>query len=147
MIFEDKIPLSERFLVIEGKVSKNILKQLKLEDIFFRNKNNEVLFLSYSYSDIKLEQLFDCIFDIQKPNNHEIIKCQIVKVTQQFGKIFNEIPHGWKTICQFEFENIPKMIDSLPVIETWGYNYNNLGLCKSEIYEEIKSSLLMKLTQ
>jgi hypothetical protein len=40
--------------------------------------------------------------------------------TQQFLKPFDELPHGWKTICFLESpEGVPNLIANLPMAESW----------------------------
>jgi len=41
-------------------------------------------------------------------------------VTQQFGQAFDEVPHGWKTICLLDFpDDVPDLIQDLPVSASW----------------------------
>jgi hypothetical protein len=84
-------------------------------------ENQVILVCDYSEFDIPVNHIFSGITDKQK--DASVLNCQIIlkSVSQQMFKPFDEIPHGWKTICKFEFVNglIPDIIYDLPEVRGW----------------------------
>ncbi|MET6997055.1 hypothetical protein [Chitinophaga defluvii] len=107
------------------KVIGNISEDLKVN--FFKaldsenlKKNELILFCTYSDFDIPIGH---CFTHIKTDEDSEGINCRVVlkNVTQQFFLPLDEIPHGWKTVCKFEFIEgiIPKEVQQLPVLNGW----------------------------
>ncbi|PSL18255.1 hypothetical protein [Chitinophaga ginsengisoli] len=109
-------------LKVIGRLQKDLNKRfihgLDLVDL---KDNQLILFCDYSEFDISVDYVFTEIIDEQKgeviPGCHIILK----NVSQQFFKPFDSIPHGWKTVCKFEFvnNNIPSVIYELPEVKGW----------------------------
>lgn len=104
-----------------GITSKETLKSLNKG--FFGEDNPEkeiTLFVGHSSFDIPIGFKFE---KIANTAGSLIEQTPIIlkKVTQQFGILFEEIPHGYKTICRFEFTEgkIPSSVRMLPIIKGW----------------------------
>ena len=82
-----------------GRLSNKVLGLYK--GVLDVKENDVVLFCDYSEFDIPVGY---CFTRVVKSDN-TILNCKVLlkKVSQQFLKPFDEIPHGWKTICKFEF--------------------------------------------
>ena len=113
--------LEKASLHVCGLAHQKILKQLK--DILDYDANDEaaiIVFCTFSGFDIPIGYTFSKILN----NNNEIVfsgNFVLEGVSQQFFKPFDEVPHGWKTICKFRFINstVPKIIRRLPSINGW----------------------------
>jgi len=47
-------------------------------------------------------------------------RCTITAVTQQWGRVFDDVPHGWKMICLRAFpDGVPDLTRALPTIASW----------------------------
>jgi hypothetical protein len=65
-------------------------------------------------------------------------RCEVIAITQQYAKPFDEVPHGWKTICLVKFEEgIPDIITSLPVVNGWYENRYTVSLCDTDVWRLI----------
>ncbi|WP_298734180.1 hypothetical protein [uncultured Chitinophaga sp.] len=113
--------MAEIWIKVIGKVSKelqaNFYKPLNSESL----KGNElVLFCTYSEYDIPVGH---CFTKIKTLDDHKEFNCKIIlrNVSQQLFFPLEEIPHGWKTVCKFEFidGSIPKEVQDLPVLKGW----------------------------
>ena len=104
-------------LGLAGIVSEN---SMKLIDIPIELKENSVIvFLFYSPYGIKLGSIFNYLKI--KDTNYKI-NASLDYVTQQFNKPFDEIPHGWKTICVFNVNEGLDVFKKLPIINEWSEN-------------------------
>ncbi|GAB5553478.1 MAG: hypothetical protein Sapg2KO_30690 [Saprospiraceae bacterium] len=55
--------------------------------------------------------------------------CKVKKITQQFGKHFEEIPEGWKTIEEIEYSQEKKIFfNKLPILDKWEKRDNYVQL-------------------
>ena len=80
---QERVPIHERFLWIEGRVSQNISPEIQKGLSPHRSVKIVILFLGFAYADIEIGYCFDVIFPKQNPE--EGIRCQsrIVASTQQ----------------------------------------------------------------
>ncbi|NIG55727.1 hypothetical protein [Chitinophaga sp. Cy-1792] len=106
---------------ISGKLSPKVLPLFAEVLGSMKLARNEIIFFcSYSAYDIPAGHCFSEIL-----NNDKTTKCRIIlkEISQQFFKPFDEIPHGWKTVCKFEFPDgiIPSAVMELPALDGWGY--------------------------
>jgi hypothetical protein len=122
--------LHERVLVIEGRASPAVLIRIGAGLPKAKLANCEVLFISFAYADIPIGRTFSIAFPTGAPQSATRTNCQILAVTQQHAKPFDEIPHGWKTICLVKFDDgVPDVIASLPAVNGWYENRNTVSLC------------------
>ena len=136
---QERVPIEERFLWIEGHVSQNILPKIQKGLAPHRSVNTAILFLGFAFADIEIGYCFDVVFPKKSPE--EGIRCQsrIVAVTQQLGKALDRIPHGWKTICEVEFlGGVPSLIHNLPEVEGWHMNTDWACISSVATWEAIK---------
>ena len=139
MLSEGEVQIEQRYLAIEGKVSKDIIESVKSGLPYQKPDNSEILFVSYSYADIPLGKNFDRVFIIGDTQCNILSKSKIAAVTQQFGKPFGNIPHGWKTICVIEFkEGVPELIKNLPYVKTWDDSKIRIVICSEETWQAMK---------
>ena len=127
-------------VIILGKVSVEVLKNVASG---FGNKSpRDYFFVSYSEIDIPLEAKFTRVF-CKNIENVFTINSVLTGATQQYGKPFDLIPHGWKTICKFSFSGeLPRLISDLPVIDDWAdYQYGlEVVMCTEPFIEELKKN-------
>lgn len=127
---ESDVPLHERVLDVEGRASPTVLINIGAGLPKEKPENCEILFISFAYADIPIGRTFSIAFPTSTPQSATRINCQILAVTQQYAKPFDEIPHGWKTICLLKFEDgVPDVIASLPVVNGWYENRNTVSIC------------------
>lgn len=135
---ESNVPLRERVLDVEGRASPTVLFHVWGALPKERPANCEVLLISFAYADIPVGRTFAIAFPKNAPQSVTRTRCKILGVTQQFAAPFDEIPHGWKTICLVEFsEGIPAVITSLPTVNGWYENKNTVSLCDEETWRLI----------
>lgn len=107
-------------ITIDGIVSKSVIAELKNsfpEGV--RSLSGVVLFCQFSNYDIKIGTKFTQLTVQGEVKYLGVVT--LVKVTQQFDRLLNEIPKGWRTICEFKFDNLEpdKLLDWVPVINSW----------------------------
>ncbi|WP_218001757.1 hypothetical protein [Paraburkholderia acidipaludis] len=135
---ESDVPLRERVLVVEGRASASALFYVRGAFPKELPANSEILFISFAYADIPIGQVFDIAFPTDIPQSVTKTHCEIVAVTQQYATPLDEIPHGWKTICLVKFEeDIPGIIESLPMVNGWYENRNTVSLCDADVWRLI----------
>jgi hypothetical protein len=121
--FSDKIVKSgllkkEPYILLLGFVADSVLADV-VKAFSKSDSCSKSLFANYSEIDIAKGTHFQKVFDLHT-TTVEDVKCELDEVTQQFGKPFDYIPAGWKTICKINFFNeVPSLIESLPTIEDW----------------------------
>ncbi len=77
-------------------------------------------FVGFAYADLPVGKTFDRVFSRADYRRVQDARCTITGVTQQFGRVFDEVPHGWKTICLLNFpKGVPDLIRTLPLIASW----------------------------
>jgi hypothetical protein len=110
-----------------GKLKENLkVNFTEVLDLNNLRSNELVLFCDYSEFDIPIGY---CFTEIIGQNSNEFgMKIILRNVSQQLLFPFEEIPHGWKTICKFEFIDgfIPDEVLDLPVLTGWTDFYNYL---------------------
>jgi len=129
---EERTPLDQRCLTIEGHVSETSLDLVRAALPLERPENSAILFLSYAFADIPIGRRYKILFPKDHPALAVSTECDILAVTQQFAKPLDCIPHGWKTICLVRFlAVIPEMIRALPTVDAWTF-HPLLCLCDEE---------------
>lgn len=120
MIMDKKIKLKA-----VGIVHHDLLEKFEefLKD--FNQKNEILVFCDFSEFDIPGGYIFRSIVD-GNGNMLYVGEFILKKITQQFARPFDSIPHGWKTISLFQFNegSIPEVIYQLPYAVDW-YQSNN----------------------
>jgi len=107
-------------LKILGKVSKATIESLDyrfnnteskatIESLDYRFNNTDlVFFVDFSNYTIPVGTIFSRI------KNGDGGFAKIIRITQQYGKDFKEIPKGWKTIVELETDSeVLKKMDEL----------------------------------
>jgi hypothetical protein len=88
------------------------------------------------------------LFDLYAPERCWDVTARVVAVTQQFGYPWDEVPHGWKTICIIEFPaGVPEVIDALPVVDAWHMSHHRIGMCQKSAYPAITRHRAIELKQ
>lgn len=129
-------PVSERYLTVQGRAGESLHAGLPVS--FPRTARRA--FVSYSYADLPIGKQFDCCYPENMPSRVIPVPIRLLGVTQQFGKPFDQIPHGWKTICLFDFpEGVPPEVDALPILEGWDFTAR-LIVCDRRNLPEIQAS-------
>lgn len=130
----------EKYLVLQGKVHKQVLKNL-FPRMDFQSPNTNWFFVDYSASQVLLGEQFDLI-DVKgdQGQTYSTYTAKLIDVTDQFGRNLKEIPQGYKTISRFEFKpSIPSAINKIKTLKTWEYNPHSIRLFKKEIIKDIQT--------
>jgi predicted transcriptional regulator YdeE len=142
MYTEEQAPVELRYLWLEGILSPdsfNFAKKGLPHDI---PHNGRTCFVGYCYADIPLPRTYDLIFNFDHPEQVWRTQSRIVAATQQWAKPFEELPHGWKTVCVIEFpDDALEIIDRLPLVDGWFISSFRLGLCDQRNYPAILRGL------
>ncbi|WP_338391887.1 hypothetical protein [Fulvitalea axinellae] len=131
----------------------NSRKNLEKDDAFFRftkwgRQNNEVaLFTIHAYASFQIPKDFDCIFDIDNPENVEYTECILSQSIYECLHPINKIEGGHKHLCLFKFKKeVPGIIHKLHVkkekISHDPQDMVRLGICSREDYNDIKDRIL-----
>ncbi|MEO1033259.1 MAG: hypothetical protein AAFX55_17780 [Bacteroidota bacterium] len=147
-LFSDELLSEQAIYELRNEVIKRFEKREKDSHydkfINWTKKENEVvIFTLYAYADFETPKTFDCLFDLNHPNDY--INCNF-KLTQSLYEGFYPtgiIDHGHKHMCVFEFENgIPEIIKKLHMAKGLKYdvpkNSFQLGICNSVDFGLIK---------
>ena len=127
---EDTVDVNKRYLVLEGRASPQVERQIRTGLPHNRPSPSRVCFVSFAYADLPLPKEFDTLFWGDRLESVIFTRSRIVGVTQQFAKPFDSIPHGWKTICLIHFpEGVPEIIDDLPVVQGWYQSNRQAWMC------------------
>jgi predicted membrane protein len=108
---------------IQGILGEQSMK--KVEHLLIKEKleTSLVLFVSFSKFTIPVGTIFTTFLKKEELNNCCRGKFQVVQVTNQLCKPLNEIPEGYKTICQIDYGNNENFsnnwINNLQVVENW----------------------------
>lgn len=117
---EDAVPIIQCYLVVEAHVAPHLVRRIAELLAPPIAATTVCCFLGFAYADLPLGTRFDRVFAREDFRRSTRTLCVVSAVTQQFFKPFDEIPHGWKTICFLDFpEGIPDLIARLPVAEGW----------------------------
>jgi hypothetical protein len=137
---EEKVPITQRYLWFDGKVSASSLKLVEGGLPKSELPNTEILFAGYAYADLPVGKTFQIIFPKGRPDSGMLWDTKILAVTQQMGTPSDRIPYGWKTICLVQFpQTVPDLIRDLPTVDAWQYNENAVCVCDVPTWEAIKS--------
>ncbi len=158
-----------KYLIADRIISNNLLESLKKEassrfephklgndkeyELYInwnKGDNEIVLFTWYAYADFKIPKKFDCIFELDNPDNFIIADFRLTQSIYEFYYPIDSIEHGHKHICVFKFKNnIPEIIDRLYVANlnstTPQDNSMKLGFCQSADFEAIKTRILWRI--
>ena len=106
-------------LKVVGRASDGILIQFSSIFNLPIAQSEIVLFCDFSDCDIPIGYTFKNVDD--RENNRKVEgTITLKKVTQQFGRLFELIPEGWKTICLFSFSaDLSPLLLKLPVVSNW----------------------------
>ena len=100
-------------IAIKGVVSATVRRNLGLS----LQANEIALFLSYSEEDVLVGHEFKYMIIGEKSIE---VSLTLRFVTQQFGKEFDLIPQGWKTIAVLETDNqLPKQLVEMKTVNSW----------------------------
>jgi hypothetical protein len=137
---ETDTPVDQRFLWIEGSVSPKSMALIKAGLPEARPCDTAIVFVGFAYADLPVPKQFDVIFPRRNPQDGIHCQSRIIAVTQQFAKPFQEIPHGWKTVCMIQFVGgIPETIRKLPEVDSWFQNDEWACVCGNATWELLKS--------
>jgi hypothetical protein len=136
---EPETPLRERYLWMEGILSakaRGAIRQGLSDPV---PPNSEIVFVGFSYADLPLGKEFEIIFPRNRPDLGLSCRSRIVAATQQWGKPFHEIPHGFKTIAVIQFpDEIPQLVRELPTVSSWYESNDWVCLCNRDTWECLK---------
>ena len=138
---ESDTPVEERYLWFDGKLSPGVFKAIKSGLPGDIPPRSVVLFVGFSYATLPIGKCFDVVFPMGQPALGVKCRSRIHAVTQQWAKPFDQVPHGWKTICVVEFpDGVPPLVESLPSIDAWYQNEDRVCVCDEVTWERLKVS-------
>ena len=133
MLSEDKVPIAERCFLLEGQVSATSLRLVRKGLPTSWPAATLCVFATYAYAELPLGKTFEFVFPEKHPERGEQTIAVIRAVTQQFGKPFDSVPQGWKTICLLDFPSgVPDIIAGLGHVDAWGVSDQQIVLCSLE---------------
>jgi hypothetical protein len=121
-----RLPLPEtvfhnRCLAIESRASTRAREAVATGLVAAPGINDVLLFLSYAGTTHAVGSEFDVIVDGDGSLLLAEVRMILVGLTQQFGKPWDEIPGGWKTLGVIRFVGgVPEVIASLAEADAWG---------------------------
>lgn len=122
----------------------NVQKYINWE----RKPNEVVLFTLYAYADLSIPIAFDCLFDIENPDDYTISKFVVTQSLYEGFYPIDRIDNGHKhtIVCSFESVIIPAIIHKLYVGNSYKSpmlppNCFRMGICKYENYPSISEKL------
>ena len=164
MLSEKDSKPSERYLFSQCYFSDKAINELKEnirgmykereKDEFFlrfdswqRQQKEILIYTSYAYADIDIPRKFDCLFELQNPENKYVGKCEITQAVLNAWAPINQMCHGHKHLCVMNFENgIPELIKILNKVEdlsTYDWRQKSLlGICDQKDFPFIKEHRL-----
>ncbi len=120
MCSEDTVAIADCILLVEGRASPKAEQAVCAGLPRRPGPKERVCFVSFAYADLPLPKVFDTVFLRSDPRRACQTTCCIEAVTQQFAKPFDEVPHGWKTVCLLVFpDGVPALVDELPEVGGW----------------------------
>lgn len=139
MLEENNVPITDRWLLIEGAASPKALQAVRAGLPGSWPETVLCVFVSYAFADLPLRKRFDFVFPRGEPADGEPTLAIIHAVTQQFAKPFGAMPHGWKTVCLIDFpEGPPRLIEHLRTVDSWFESKDWVGLCGRETKEAMR---------
>jgi hypothetical protein len=136
---ESDTPIEQRYLWFDGKLSPKVLKAIRFGLPGDIPPRSAILFVGFSYASLPIGKCFDVVFPKDRPGLGVKCPSRIRAVTQQWGKPFDHVPHGWKTICIVEFpDGVPSLIECLPSIDAWYENRYGVCVCDENTWEQLK---------
>ncbi len=160
MLSENNVPVAERYLIVEGHLTTTAMKLLSKGLPSQLSSNNRICFVSYAYADLPIPKEFDTLFRFNR--NETVVRwgedadivfqpyrlasatftcIRIVAVTQQFAHKWQEVSHGWKTVCVLEFpDGVPSIVDELPTVDAWFESREFIALCSRATLQAIQQN-------
>ena len=159
---EEDVPIIERYLSVEGHLSAQTRESLQKGLPEQLSVNTRICFMSFSYADLSLPKEFDVLFrynydetivrrgeqitSVFQPKHlatATFTRIKIVAVTQQFAIAWQDVSHGWKTVCVLEFpDGVPPLIDELPTVDGWYQSREAVALCSHGTLQAIQQSCM-----
>jgi hypothetical protein len=138
MHLEADTPLEQRYLWLEGRLSSARTKTIQ-SGLPPCPPNADVFLVGFSYANLPFTKQFDIVFPKNRPQDGVRCTSRVVAATQQMGKPFSQIPHGWKTVCIIQFaDGIPQLVKRLPTVDTWYQNDEWVCICDEQAWEALK---------
>ena len=149
-LFTDIIFSDEKIEIWKGEcVSRVNSKKLEKSEAFNKFVNWEksdkeiALFTLYAYADFKIPKLFNCIFELNNPDNVIFTNFHLTQSIYEGWYPINNIEDGHKHLCVFDFEDeIPQIINMLHIgkgkFSDVPKDAVTLGICNQSDFEEIR---------
>jgi len=113
----------------------------KIRTTIHATTRRRCFFVGFAYADLPFTKRFDVVFPKGRPQDGVRCVCRIIAATQDFGKPFPEIPHGWKTICLIQFTGgMPRLVRQLPVVDSWYQNKEWVCICDEATWDHLKKA-------
>jgi hypothetical protein len=118
-------PVPERTLLVESIASPRAREAVTSGLPRTIHENEVVLFVGYTFAEVPVGTTFDCCYMAADESNVRWVRSEVVAVTQQFARPWDEMPHGWKTITVLRFDPAVPDLVAQPISilissrETW----------------------------
>lgn len=127
--------------MLEGWVSPDTLAKIRSGLPAEWPASSRALWASFAYADIPLGREYGIVFPRERPQDGIPCRCRIIAATQQFGRPFEIILRGWKSVCLVDFPEGPcGLLERLPTLDGWSGSPEWLGLCDELTWERLKSA-------
>lgn len=120
----------ETYVRIYGIASKKIENLLfNAMDTWQKRSNSCIIFVDFSDFDIPIGTIFTIFAENEDGTGSHDINGELVQVTQQFLKPYDEIPRGHKTVCEIKLDerSVNLLRSKLSIIDSW-YDTSKRGL-------------------
>ena len=90
-------------------------------DTWRKKSNSCIIFVDFSDFDIPIGTIFTIFAENEDGTGSHDINGELVQVTQQFLKPYDEIPRGHKTVCEIKLgeHSVNLLRSKLPLIDSW----------------------------
>jgi hypothetical protein len=130
---ESQVPVANRVLLVEGRASPGLLELVR-DGLPPLGRRDVLLVMTFAYADIPLGKRFQ-VWSVDGSVPVQV-DAELVAVTQQFAKPFDEVPHGWKTLTVVRFSpNVPEAVASLPEVDGWYERRDLAFLCTQDTWD------------
>lgn len=133
---EAHVPVGDRVLLIEGIAAPSALSKVRGGLPNELGENDRAVFAAFAYADIPLGKTYECWFWEDELERVEHATTIVQAATQEMGKPFDSLPHGWRTIAVLRFpQGVPPIVAELPTVTQWYEGERFLLLGSTDAYE------------
>ena len=149
-LFTDEIFSDESIEIWKGecitRMNSRNLEKNKAFNTFVSWKKTDMeiaLFTSYAHADFKIPKPFNCIFELNNPENAVFTNFKLTQSIYEGWYPIDNVEDGHKHLCIFSFENeVPEIFNKLHIgkgkFSDVPKGAIKLGICNQNDFKEIK---------